>query len=70
MRSVGELQTLVDSRFNGPAVDPVAFPSAPIDLFWTGSLRANATTDGWTVNFSRGFGFRDTGTGLRARCVR
>jgi hypothetical protein len=70
MPSIGELQTLVETAVSGPSVDPVAFPSSPPDLFWTGSLRAFATTDGWTVNFIRGFGFRDTGIGLRARCVR
>lgn len=70
MPSIGELQTLVETTVSGPSVDPGAFPGSPADLFWTGSLRAFATTDGWTVNFIRGFGFRDTGIGLRARCVR
>jgi hypothetical protein len=70
MPSVGELQTLVDTTATNPAVDPVAFPASPAELFWTGSLRAFATTDGWTINFLRGFGFRPTTAGLRARCVR
>jgi len=70
MPSIGELQTLVETAVAGPSVDPAAFPASPAELFWTGSLRAFATTDGWTVNFIRGFGFRDTGIGLRARCVR
>ena len=69
--SVKELLTLVDRRLKNPSIDPVFFPKAPAETFWTSSsLNADPTQALWVVNFSLGLsGFIDRGD-VYVRCVR
>lgn len=56
-----ELLSLVDFTRGSPAIDPVAFPATPAQVFWT-------TSDG--VSFVRGEPVRPPATTNRVRCVR
>jgi hypothetical protein len=70
--NIRELQSIVDERRYNPALDPIAFPSAPSDRFWTGSPDAYDTIRGWTVDFSYGYPQSTPAVGLDSwvRCVR
>jgi hypothetical protein len=49
-----ELESIVDvSRYN-PAIDPVAFPSAPSTAFWSSSPTVDTAGYGWIVVFNDG----------------
>lgn len=65
-----ELQSIVDRRTSGPAVDRTAFPSTPSDFFWSSSPLAY-DEGAWGVDFENGCawgGNVDYSTSLR--CVR
>jgi hypothetical protein len=69
--SVSELQTIVDETRADPSVDPMAFPNAPTDHFWTSSSVSRFSSYVWTVSFSYGVStFFDVNDTLRVRCVR
>jgi len=66
-----ELASLVDSgRASVPTIDNV-FSTTVADFYWTSTIYAQATANGWFVNFQTGgVGFYDlTGVG-NVRCVR
>lgn len=67
-----ELFTLLDTNADLLAVDPVAFPDAPADLFWTSSPVDAATTDTRVVDLARGGAgtYGVPGPSGRVRCVR
>jgi len=69
--SMTELQSIVDdSRFN-PSIDPNAFPSTPIALFWTSSTYVPAAGTTWCIDFDDGYTFLCTtaSTTAAVRCV-
>jgi hypothetical protein len=69
--SVNELQTLVDETRRSPAIDPAAFPSTPVDYFWTSSNVAGFSSFGWTIYFAYGSAhFFDVVQPHQVRCVR
>ncbi len=69
--TVKELQSLLDIRSYAPAIDPSAFPGAPLGYFWSSRTSAASTTSAWNVLFQDGStGISDKGNPLRARCVR
>jgi hypothetical protein len=65
--------TIVDEgRFN-PAIDPNAFPSTPVDVYWSSSPVFDGLGDVWTVTFDDGTvpdGFLGPTATHRVRCVR
>ena len=65
-----ELLSLVDMTQH-PTIDPIAFPSAPSDGFWTSSAVSGSSGSAWYVGFSGG-GTYGLGVGFnaRVRCVR
>ncbi|MDP9150922.1 MAG: DUF1566 domain-containing protein [Myxococcota bacterium] len=69
--SLNELMTLVDLTRFDPAVDATAFPSTPIDFFWSLSVSVAPVGTAWGVNFNRGSaGASLTANASRVRCVR
>jgi hypothetical protein len=66
-----ELQSIVDVRVFSPAIDAVAFPSAPSGAFWSSSPSAFNTSSAWVVGFNYGnANSYSTGNSYRVRCVR
>jgi len=65
-----ELVSLLDVSHFDPAIDPDAFPTPQLGLFWTSSTYDS--TDGWAVNFSVGAVFFEgaSSSALSVRCVR
>ena len=68
-----ELQTIVDYTIAapGPTIDPVAFPSTPVKLFWTSSPLAGGSSDAWAVYFGLASTVgSDVSNTYQVRCVR
>jgi hypothetical protein len=67
-----ELSSLVDrSRLVPPTIEPTAFPSAGSGAFWSSSLYAPSTNNGWYVGFTHGYtNYAATSILYGARCVR
>ncbi len=69
--SMKELQTIVDETKTNPSIDPTAFPSTPVDVFWTSSPLAGSPSNAWYVYFKYGsFNFVVVTDTYRVRCVR
>ncbi|MEO7330703.1 MAG: DUF1566 domain-containing protein [Minicystis sp.] len=69
--SMKELQTIVDESKLNPAIDGSAFPSTPVDFFWTSSPLAGTPSLTWYVNFDIGYtSFEVVSNAFRVRCVR
>jgi hypothetical protein len=67
--SLKELMTLVDPARVSPAIDPKAFPTTPLEWFWTSSNRSSLGTA--SVSFDTGgTGYFPVSNRLRVRCVR
>jgi hypothetical protein len=67
----GELVTLVDLTRSSPAIDPTAFPSTPLERFWSSSPHVAASGSAWFVEFSAGYFNNDAvSSANRVRCVR
>jgi hypothetical protein len=65
-----ELVSLVDYTETNPAIDS-AFPNTPGAEFWSASISANNSSDGWVVHFGEGATItKNLGTAFRVRCVR
>lgn len=69
---VKELTTLVDvSKKTDPAIDIVAFPDPPGQLFWSFSPLAGGPGGAWDVFFNSGLvGSSNVDNTFRVRCVR
>jgi hypothetical protein len=68
--SMKELQTLLDTAREMPAIDPVAFPAA-MEQYWSSSPLADSSTDAWSVSFRIGATNTISRDNLEwARCVR
>ena len=73
-----ELETLVDERHFGPAIDPIAFPSTPAlapgdGVFWSSTpfVKFSQRTQSFAVDFFDGRGQTVTTSNLQfVRCVR
>lgn len=66
-----ELLTLADPTRIAPAIDPVAFPDTPSDFFWSATVYAGDSSEGWTVMFLDGnSGTAPVTNNHRVRCVR
>jgi hypothetical protein len=52
--SMKELQTIVDFARHMPAMDPKAFPGAPMEQYWTSTPLARSPSDAWYVSFRMG----------------
>ena len=65
-----ELQTLVDERHQGPAIDVAAFPNTPNERFWSSSAWSGSANLAWYVRFDSGSALYDLASEpLRVRCV-
>lgn len=71
--TITELRSIVDLSLENPAIDPVAFPNTPLELFWSSTkLHLSASAYAWGVQFAdgnRSFNEVDNPNG-RVRCVR
>lgn len=68
---VKELQSLVDVRVFGPALDVPAFPADSIAYVWSSTPSALNAADEWVVDFNNGSTYQIASTGTaRSRCVR
>lgn len=68
--SVNELDTIVDET-RAPTIDPVAFPIALGEGFWSSSPVAGYAGFAWLVDFNNGASYsNDVDSPYRARCVR
>ncbi len=66
-----ELVSLLDTTRIQPSIDMAAFPSTPIDWFWTSSLSADNPGAAWYVYFYFGYPKTDDKTNsFSVRCVR
>jgi uncharacterized protein DUF1566 len=66
-----ELVSLLDTTRIQPSIDMAAFPSTPIDWFWTASLAADSPSAAWYVYFYFGYPKTDDMTNsFSVRCVR
>jgi hypothetical protein len=66
-----ELVSLLDTTRIQPSIDMAAFPSTPIDWFWTSSLAADNPSAAWYVYFYFGYPKTDDMTNsFSVRCVR
>jgi Protein of unknown function (DUF1566) len=66
-----ELVSLIDTTHIQPSIDGVAFPSTPIDWFWTSSRAADDPNAAWYVYFYFGYPKTDEiGSQFSVRCVR
>ena len=71
-----ELETIVDVRAATPSIDVAAFPSTPVEYFWTQTSYAAAADHYWAVSFDTGaavgmtLGTVDAPSLLSVRCVR
>jgi len=68
-----ELVSIVDFTVGPPTIDPVAFPDAPEDLYWTTSPWPPIPTAVYIVHFGGAYtsvSDRMATTTLRVRCVR
>ncbi len=66
-----ELVSIVDLAQQSPAIDPVAFPSTPAEIYWSSTPAMDTTSDWWDVSFVNGQTARDVVTGVHhARCLR
>jgi hypothetical protein len=66
-----ELVSLIDTTRTQPSIDMAAFPSTPIDWFWTSSLAADNPSAAWYVYFYFGYPKTDDMTNsFSVRCVR
>lgn len=69
--SLNELQSLVDDSRQSPCIDPTAFPSTPVDLFWTSSPDVSSAGYARLVAFGNGAtGIELVTAARRVRCVR
>jgi len=71
--SLTELQTIVDETKENPSIDQDAFPSTPVDFFWTSSPRADQASgpSAWYVAFIHGHADTEPiTTSYFVRCVR
>jgi hypothetical protein len=70
--SIAEAATLIDESRTNPALDPTAFPNAPVDVFWTSSaLSEYSGVYAWTISSANGgITFFTTAQLCRVRCVR
>lgn len=57
MPTLSELQSILDTGYSAPAVNPDYFPNALSDFYWTGSPYANSTTQAWYVHFGTAFSY-------------
>jgi hypothetical protein len=66
-----ELVSLIDTTRIQPSIDGAAFPSTPIDWFWTSSRAADDSNAAWYVYFYFGYPRTDLiGSQFSVRCVR
>jgi hypothetical protein len=66
-----ELVSILDTTHIQPSIDGVAFPSTPIDWFWTSSRAADDPNSAWYVYFYFGYPKTDEiGSQFSVRCVR
>ena len=66
-----ELVSLLDTTRIQPSIDMAAFPSTPIDWFWTSSLATDNPSAAWYVYFYFGYPKTDDMTNsFSVRCVR
>jgi hypothetical protein len=69
--SMIELVSITDLSVQSPAINQVAFPNTPPDLFWTATPFAAGATEAWIVSFAYSDPNRDAlTTSWYARCVR
>ena len=70
--TIKELQTIIDERAYGPAIDTTAFPATPSEFFWSSSLCAAFSDAAWGVDFYGGHVYIDVVGyySFRVRCVR
>lgn len=68
-----ELLSIVDYSVASPApaIDDVAFPNTPPDIFWSSTKVAGESSEAWYVNFSYGYAVSaDQSETHYVRCVR
>lgn len=59
--SKNELQSIVEDRCWGPAINTIIFPNTPSDWFWSSSPSAASLNNVWSVHFFYGGHFNDYG---------
>ena len=58
-----ELESLLEKRCRGPAINLTAFPNATNDWFWSYSPYSSTSYGGWIVSFENGDGMTGWGDG-------
>lgn len=66
-----ELASIIENRCFVPALNIIAFPAAPVDVYWTGSPVTDGIEQAWRVDFADGLLVpASTGTLHAVRLVR
>jgi len=65
-----ELRSLKDFSKYLPAIDTIAFPDTPSDLYWSSTTDVSDTDNAWTVNFNNGWLDANKSWQLYVRTVR
>jgi hypothetical protein len=70
--NIKELQSISETNFSNPSVDPIFFPSTNPGIYWSStSMVSKDTTQAWNVDFSFGIASYAIKTGSHfVRCVR
>lgn len=55
--TLSELQSILDTAYSAPAVDPTYFPNTLSAFYWTASPYATSTTQAWYVHFGTAFSY-------------
>ena len=66
-----ELPSIADFTVAGPAINQIAFPNTPAEVFWTSSPYAGSSGYAWLGSFNYGGAeSADVSNSYRVRCVR
>lgn len=69
--TIKELQSLVKTERNNPAIDTIVFPGTPSGKFWSSSTFTSGITEAWYVDFTMGHASTVVKTNTNyVRCVR
>ena len=68
--TIKELNTLIDEKRTGPAIDPVTFPDTRSEWYWSSSAYVGLSGYHWAVSFGDGASYINVSSKGIARCVK
>jgi hypothetical protein len=71
--NIKELESLVDTSNDTPALDDTKFPGTELDYYWSSTSYSSDASDAWQIHFLDGrviYGRKNDGYNVYVRCVR